>query len=75
MPSFRSDSPRHDVGDTVWLVRSLEHDGQPLLGEYYGTVEDSVRYLDAGDVLRYAPEDCVRVEPFVCTSKPEDDGA
>ena len=65
--------PHYQVGDKAYLVRDLESEGQPLIGEYLGTHEDAVRYLDANGVIRYAPEDCVRIEPFVVSKVPDDD--
>lgn len=58
-------------GDTAYLVRDLESEGQPLIGLYLGTDEDTVTYEDANGRVRHAPEDCVRIEPFVEGEIPE----
>ena len=60
------------VGDTAYLVRDLESDGQPIIGVYMDTEEDVILYEDADGVTRHAPYDCVRVEPFVVSQVPSE---
>ena len=67
--------PRHELGDKVFVVRNMEEDGHPLLGEYLRTEEDTVAYIDAAGGIRHAPQDCVRIEPFTVSKVPDDEEA
>jgi hypothetical protein len=46
--------------DTVY-VWSLEHEGNPCLGEFADTEEDAVFYIDLDRRYKNAPNDCVFV--------------